>query len=65
MSDHIEAAPSFVLEFDYRSDNGPRHVGPFVSRQAAFEWAEREIADGEASYHAYPLVGPWRKEGER
>lgn len=48
----------FVLEFDFRSDNGPRHVGPFASRAEAFDWAERTIGSGEAEYHAYPLTDP-------
>jgi hypothetical protein len=49
----------FVLEFDYRSDDGSRHVGPFMSRAEAFSWAERTINGGEASYHAYPLTDPY------
>lgn len=49
---------NFVLEFDYRSDNGPRYVGPFPSREAAFAWAYRTIGSGTASYHAYPLHSP-------
>lgn len=49
---------NFVLEFDYRSDDGPRYVGPFPSRGAALAWAYNAIGGGEASYHAYPLTPP-------
>lgn len=48
----------YVLEFDYRSDNGPHLVGPFPSREAAFEWAYQAVGDGEASYHVSPLDPP-------
>lgn len=34
-----ETGEVFALEFDYRSDAGPRLVGPFASRGAAQTYA--------------------------
>jgi hypothetical protein len=47
----------YVLEFDYRSDNGPVLVGPFDSRAEAF--AAVPTGEGfEAEYCARPLTPP-------
>lgn len=34
--------PLFVVDFDYRSDDGPRLCGPFRTRTSAQEWAEAQ-----------------------
>ena len=34
------SGPLFVVDFDHRSDDGPRLCGPFRTRKAAQEWAE-------------------------
>lgn len=39
----------YILDFDYRSDNGPHIVGPFFTREQAFDYAESLHLD-EASY---------------
>jgi hypothetical protein len=47
----------YVLEFDYRSDGGPRLVGPFNSREEA--WAAVPVRDGfKAAYCVVPLAAP-------
>lgn len=61
----VPPGPQFVLEFDYRTDNGPHHVGPFPSREAAFEWAYTDVGAGSASYHAYPITSPDAAEAGR
>lgn len=59
-----EAAPAFfILSFDNRSDGGPRTVGPFNSREAAFDYAHSLAHQGwSASYEAIP-VSPVAVEG--
>ena len=48
---------SFAVDFDYRSDNGPRLVGPFDSRDQAMIWAEALQGPGwEASYCIVPIT---------
>lgn len=49
----------FVLEFDQRPDNGPRLVGPFMSKESAFTHAQEIAArtpDQMVSYEARPLA---------
>ena len=36
------SGPLFVVDFDHRSDDGPRLCGPFRTRKAAQEWAEAQ-----------------------
>jgi len=57
MSKHRIGDPGFALSIQV--DGLPRNVGPFASREAAFEWA-REHSTGETmgSYHAYPITRP-------
>lgn len=38
----MPVGPVFIVQYDYRSDDGPSHVGPFRSRRAANEWADRQ-----------------------
>lgn len=47
--------PLFVVEFDERSDDGPRLCGPFRSRKAADEWA----SGLRLRYSAYGIVKLW------
>ena len=54
---------SYVLEFDYRSDGGPRLVGPFPDETAASEYvdkAHRASKPGtwSATYNIAPLAPP-------
>jgi len=54
-----QPAQAFILEFEYRSDNGPLYVGPFDSRDAAFDYARSFAGPGwEASYEAIPIHAP-------
>jgi hypothetical protein len=47
----------YVLEFDYRSDNGPRLVGPFDSREETY--AAVPVGAGfEAEWITRPLTPP-------
>lgn len=49
----------WVIEYDYRSDNGPRMVGPFPSRQAAEAWADTLRGPGwEAEFSYCPVTPP-------
>ena len=41
-----EIPETWMIEYDYRSDNGPCHVGPFPSRQAAIEWSRTLMRPG-------------------
>jgi len=55
----MTAEPSFVLEYEYRSDNGPHLVGPFPTRDAAQAHADSLRGPGwEACYSVCPLVSP-------
>lgn len=38
---------AFILEYEYRSDNGPHLVGPFDTRDAAADSWSYEIKPGE------------------
>ncbi len=51
----------WVVEFDYRADNGPRLVGPFSDRPAAWKWLSELGLDSEAM--CAPLASPSRTEG--
>jgi hypothetical protein len=57
----MPAGPLFVVEFDYRSDDGPRLVGPFRTRKAADEWTSRQLF-GEASWYIARLWMPPNSE---
>jgi hypothetical protein len=55
----------FVVEFDRRSDDGPRLVGPFATKDAGNRWATDEgkrvmARDGnwDCSYCVVPLYVP-------
>lgn len=49
----------FVLQYDYRSDNGPDLVGPFPSRERAMEYAASLQCPGwRASFCVAPLEQP-------
>lgn len=49
----------WVISYEYRSDNGPRDVGPFPSRKAAEQWANTLLgADWSASFDFVPLTPP-------
>lgn len=56
----VVSAAMFILEFDSRSDGGPSHVGPFESREEAFDWAYRTLAGPgiSGSYCAVPITPP-------
>lgn len=47
---------NYVLVFDYRSDDGPPLVGPFPSRETAFDYAG--TLGGTLEYEAQPLASP-------
>lgn len=50
---------AFILEYEYRSDNGPHLVGPFDTRDAAQAHADTKRGPGwEASYCICPLASP-------
>lgn len=47
----------FVLEFESRNDGGPMRIGPFESRDAAFDYAHSLAHYGwSASYLAVPVI---------
>ena len=52
----------YVLVFDYRSDGGPRMVGPFPTRAAAFAHADaidiRHLGSLTATFEARSLTAP-------
>lgn len=51
----------FSLEFDDRPDGGPRSVGPFGSRESAFQHAANVASaypEFTFSYEAHPLAAP-------
>lgn len=55
----------FVIDYDYRSDSGPRLVGPFPSRSAAEEHADSLRGPGwEALYCISPVAAAVVSEGE-
>lgn len=65
---------AFVIEFDYRSDDGPRLVGPFKSRTDADRWFNAQnIKTAEFSVVklwqpekvAYVESGPAGEDGEQ
>lgn len=39
---------TWIVEFDYRADGGPRRVGPFPTREAADKWRNEQPFDYEA-----------------
>lgn len=47
----------FAIEFDHRSDGGPRLVGPFETRDAANEHADG-LGLRDASFCVVPLADP-------
>lgn len=48
---------SFILEYEYRSDNGPQLVGPFTTRDAAQAHADSKRGQGwEATFCICPLT---------
>jgi hypothetical protein len=54
-----EVTEQFIVEFDYRSDNGPRQVGPFNSREDARLYVQRIAHIGfEAEWNVSPLHPP-------
>ena len=53
--------PLWVVEFDYRDDDGPDRVGPFRSRPAAGRWVEAQPIN-EASYSIVRLWMPPEKD---
>lgn len=53
----MTTGPAFVVEFDYRSDDGPDRVGPFRSRAAADRWASAQRIS-EASWQIVKLWIP-------
>jgi hypothetical protein len=49
----------FIVDFDYRSDNGPRLVGPFDTREHAQLWTDGLRGPGwEAEFCIAPLAAP-------
>lgn len=55
---------NFVLNFDNRSDGGPRFVGPFHSRQDAEDHADSLAGPGwQASFCVVRLTAPERDQG--
>lgn len=49
----------YVLDFDSRSDNGPRLVGPFGTDAAAKRWVTRCMPEGTSyRYDVRPLYVP-------
>ena len=53
-----ERGGPFVIEFDYRSDDGPDRVGPFGSREAAEAHAATLLGHGwSAEYTIMPIAG--------
>lgn len=50
---------TYVIEYDSRSDGGPRHVGPFSTRAAATVHVESKARQGwEGVYCIVPLTSP-------
>lgn len=47
----------FVVQFDYRSDNGPTLCGPFATRAAADKWAAKQCPEA-SSWLVVPLFVP-------
>lgn len=56
-------ATTFVIEYDSRSDGGPRRVGPFDTREAAHGHADSRALDEKrhgwsASWCVVPVTSP-------
>lgn len=49
-------AEMFVLFIDWTSPGLPGLVGPFTSREAAWDWSARHVDNGVC--HVSPLAGP-------
>lgn len=48
-----------IIEYDHRSDGGPRHVGPFATRSLATAHADAQAREGwTASYCIVPITSP-------
>jgi hypothetical protein len=45
-----------AIQFDYRSDSGPRLVGPFPDRDAAEAWVTRQVDLKKFSEAAWGVV---------
>lgn len=48
---------TFIVEFDYRSDDGPVRVGPFDSREDADAWLE-SLPPMDWECNVAPLAAP-------
>lgn len=59
----------YILEFEWRSDNGPRRVGPFDTGLLAelhVQSLAGNVPDFEAEWSAVPLYAPGEeREGSR
>lgn len=54
-----EPRTTYVIEYDSRSDGGPRRVGTFTTRRDAHEHAESKAGPGwTASYCVVPVTSP-------
>ncbi len=48
---------TWIVEFDYREDNGPTHVGPFNTKGAAEFWLSKQ-----SGYEASVIPLAWHNE---
>lgn len=55
----------YAIDFDWRSDDGPRLVGPFYSRRAATAWLVAQPFDAEANVTSLWQPTPEEKTGPR
>jgi hypothetical protein len=48
-----------IIEYDYRSDGGPKRIGPFDTRSLATAHADAKAREGwQAAYCIVPLTPP-------
>lgn len=61
---HHRRTEQYVVNFDYRSDSGPRLVGPFDTREQGDAYVRGLHLDG-AEYSVSPLAAPESPATER
>ncbi len=57
MTGRSRTGDSWIVEFDYREDNGPTHVGPFNTKGGAEAWLAKQ-----SGYEASVIPLAWHDQ---